>query len=385
MALGKLEELRVYLRRQPVMLTLVAGLAVIFFLAVTGLSRAYQAQRESLGSRWFSRGVADLQAQHFDGAVTEFRSALLYSPDDYAYQLDLAEALIGLKRTAEASTYLLTLWDRQPDDGLVNLELARIAAQKGQTEQAQRYYHNAIYATWPGDQPDDQEGKRREARLELIEFLLRSNARAPAESELIALAENIGNDATQQQQVGDLFVRTLDYERAFAFYRLSLKSDRHNPAALAGAGFAAFELGRYPEARKYLQSAVAAKSDDAESAALLKTTDLVLAMDPFRRQISMAERNRIVVEAFEVAGERLKACSALQSSGATKTGQPSIAESWAKMKPRVTELGLRRNPDLVESAMDVVFEIEREASASCGAPAGKDQALLLIAKLHEGN
>jgi tetratricopeptide (TPR) repeat protein len=379
---GKMEELRVYLRQQPVMLALVAGLAVIFFLAVTGLSRAYREQREALGSRWFARGVAELRAQHFDSAVTEFRSALLYAPDDYAYQLNLAEALIGLKRTAEASTYLLTLWDRQPDDGLVNLELARIAAQRGQTEQTQRYYHNAIYATWP----DDEEGKRRDARLELIEFLLRDDVRgrAQAESELIALAENIGDDAAQQRQVGDLFVRTLDYERAFEFYRLSLKSDRHNRAALAGAGSAAFELGRYPEARRYLQLAVAADADDAASAALLKTTDMVLAMDPFRRQISVAERNRIVVEAFAVAGERIKACDA-QGSSATKPGQSNLADSWAKMKPQVTELGLRRDPDLVESAMGTVFEVERETSATCGAPAGKDLALLLIAKLHEGN
>ncbi len=63
MAAGKMEELRLYFRQQPVMLALLAGLAVIFFLAVTGLSRAYQAQREALGERWFSRGVADLSAQ----------------------------------------------------------------------------------------------------------------------------------------------------------------------------------------------------------------------------------------------------------------------------------------------------------------------------------
>jgi tetratricopeptide (TPR) repeat protein len=389
MAAGKLDELRTflrsyprsYLRQQPVRLALVAGLAVIFFLAVTGLSRTYHAQREALGSRWFSRGVVDLQAQHFDGAVVEFRSALLYSPDNYSYQLNLAEALIGLKRTAEASTYLLTLWDREPDDGLVNLELARIAVQKEQTDQAQRYYHDAIYATWP----DDQESKRRDARLELIEFLLRNKARAPAESELIALAENIGDDAAQQRQVGDLFVRTLDYERAFAFYRLSLQSDRHNQAALAGAGSVAFELGRYPEARRYLQSAVTANSDDAESAALLKTTELVLAMDPFQRQISMAQRSRIVVEAFAAAGDRMEECGALQSSAAAKPGQSSPSETWAKMKPRVTEVELRRNPDLVESVMDLVFAVERETSVSCGAPVGKDQALLLIAKLHGGS
>ena len=109
---GRWAELRLYLRQQPAMLALLAVLAVIFFLAVTGLSRAYHAQRESLGNRWYSRGVADLNAERYDAAVMEFRSALLYSRDNYDYRRSLAEALIGLKRSAEASTYLANLWER---------------------------------------------------------------------------------------------------------------------------------------------------------------------------------------------------------------------------------------------------------------------------------
>ena len=35
--------------------------------------------------------------------------------------------------------------------------------------------------------------------------------------------------------------------------------------------------------------------------------------------------------------------------------------------------------------MDLVFEIERQTSATCGTPTGADLALLLISKLHEGN
>ena len=67
-------DLRLYLRQQPVMVALLVLLAILFFLAVTGLSRAYHAQRDFLGNRWFSRGIADLNAQHFDSAVTEFRA-----------------------------------------------------------------------------------------------------------------------------------------------------------------------------------------------------------------------------------------------------------------------------------------------------------------------
>ena len=374
-------DLRVYIKQQPVILALLAVFGVLFFLGVAGLSRAYHAQREALGNRWFNRGVADLQARRYDSAMTEFRSALLYSRDNYDYQLDLAEALIGLGRTVEAYSYLVNLWEQEPENGLVNLELARIAAQRGQTEQAQRYYHNAIYAVWPGD----QEAKRRETRLELIEYLLSINAKAQAQAELIALEENLGEDPALQRRVGDLFLRAQDYEHALAAYRVSLRFDRPNEAALAGAGWAAFQFGRYSLAERYLQAAVAENRNDTQSAERLKTTQLVLRMDPFRLQISAVERARIVVEAFASAGRRLSSCATPKSSAEATALQPSLADDWAKMKPRISEQELRRNPDLVEQAMGLVFEIERQTSATCGTATGEDLALLLISKLHEGN
>jgi tetratricopeptide (TPR) repeat protein len=381
MAAGKMEEIRLYLRQQPVMLALLAVLVVIFFLAVTGLSRAYHAQRDALGDRWFTRGVADLSGGHYDAAVMEFRSALLYSRDNYTYQLNLAEALIGLNRTSEAAAYLTNLWERQPEDGLVNLELARIAVQKGQTEQSLRYYHNAIYAAWPSD----QEGKRRDARVELIEFLLNTGARAQAQSELIALQENLGDDPSQQERVGDLFLRAQDYEHALTAYRQSLKLERDNRASLAGAGFAAFQLGRYPLAQRYLEGAVAANPSDTRSTDRLKMTEMVLGMDPFRRQLSVAQRAKMVVVDFTTAGARLKACSAAGGLALPTAVQSSLAGNWARLKPQVSEGELRRNPDLVEAAMDLVFDIEHQTSVTCGTPSGTDMALLLIAKLHEGN
>jgi tetratricopeptide (TPR) repeat protein len=381
MAVGKMEEARQYLRQQPVMLALLAVLAVIFFAGVSGLSRVYHAQRDALGGRWFARGVTDLQAQNFAAAVVEFRSALLYSRDNYMYQLNLAEALIGLKRSGEASSYLVNLWDRQPEDGLVNLELARIAVQKGQTEQALRYYHNAIYAAWPSD----QEAKRRDARVELVDFLLNTGARAQAQSELIGLQENLGEDPAQQEHLGDLFLRTQDYEHALAAYRLSLKAEGNQQSALAGAGTAAFQLGRYAVAERYLHAAVAENPGDARSADQLKMAELVLGMDPFRRQISVAQRDRIVVEAFEAAGRRLKTCGASRGAMVPTASQASLADSWARMNPRISEGELKRNPDLVEAAMDLVFEVERQTGATCGTPEGEDLALLLIARLHEGS
>ena len=379
----KRRSFQLYLTREPVILAMLSALAVVFFLAVTGLSHLYHAQQDSLGNRWSTRGAADLKGRRFESAVSDFRTALLYSRDNYAYQLNLAEALIGLKRTNEASSYLINLWEREPENGFVNLALARIAAQKGETEQALRYYHNAIYAAWAGDQQQE----RRDARLELIDFLLGINAKAQAQAELIALAANLPNDPSEQTRVGDLFLRAQDYENALAEYRLSLRADHRNSAAVTGAGTAAFQLGRYAIAQRYLQAAVAANPEDRESAARLKTTEEVLRMDPFQRQLSVAQRSRVVIEAFAAAGQRLKSCfGAAGSAGATSSETASsLADSWTKMKPHITEEGLRRNPDLIESAMELVFDIEHQTNSACGPPSGTDMALLLIARMHEGN
>lgn len=376
---------REYLRRRPVMLALLTGFTLLFILGVTGLSRAFQAQRQALGNRWFARGVADLKANHFEAAVTDFRAALLYARDDYNYQLNLAEALIGAKQTGQASAYLLNLWDREPENGQVNLELARIAAQKGQTNDAVRYFNDAVYAAWPRE----QEAQRREARVELIGLLLRTNAKTQAQAELIALAENVGDDPAEQVRIGDLFVRAGDYQNALDAYRASLKYERHDASALKGAGDAAFELGQYPVAEHYLELAVAEDASDTQAAERLKTAQMVVRMDPFRSEISSEERNRIIVDAFATAGERLSHCPVPNNAGAASAGSPPISEAnvseqWAALKSRLTERELRRDPDLGQTAMDLVFRIERQTSAQCGMPSGEDLALLLIAKEHEG-
>ena len=364
-------------RHEPVTLALLTVLAITMTLAVTGLSRIYFGQQQALAVRWAARGMNDLKQQRFEAAAEEFRAALRYERDNGSYQLNLAEALLGQKKTNEAYAYLINLWDREPENGLVNLELARIAASRGQTEQALRFYHNAIYATWPGN----QEQETRNSRLELIDYLLGIDARTQAQAELIALEANLPEDSPLQSHLGGLFLKAGDDEHALAAFRLALREDRHNAAALAGAGAAAFEQGRYLAAESYLRLAVAAAPDDVDSAARLTTTETVLALDPFRPQISAAARNLIVVKAFSAAGDRIRTCPAL--SGQPPHGRPDLVQQWIKLKPRVTEYGLRRDPDLVNSAMQLTFNIEQQTGGWCGAVTEADSALLLIAKLHE--
>ncbi len=379
-AFRKSLNIRRYIRREPAIVALLSIGAVAGFAAVGALSSMYRAQQQSLGTFWYNKGSADLRERRFEHAAGEFRGALRYSRDSYSYRLNLAEALVGLGRVDEASTYFNNLWEREPENGLVNLELARIAVRHKDLERALRYYHNAIYANWPSA----QEGKRQETRLELINYLLRINAKRQAQSELIALAANLGADPSQRTHLGDLFLQVQDYQDGLAAYRASLMAHPDDPAALAGAGRAAFELARYSVARRYLRAALAAAPEDTGSAALLKTAELVHQMDPFRRGITPAERTRIVIAAFQAAGERLKTCMPAGRS-AQPAAEENLPDSWAKMKPQITERGLRRDPSLPESAMELVFNVERQTSVTCGTPSGTDMALLLIAKLHEGS
>lgn len=379
---SRLSRLRFYLRQRPVMLAWLTVLAIVFFVFVAELTQIYQNQRQSLGSRWFDRGVAELKAQRYPAAVSDFRAALLYSRDNYIYQLNLAEALLGMKHTAEASAYLLNLWDRQPQDGLVNLELARIAAQRGQTQQAVRYYHGAVYAVWP----PDQEPQRRQARLELIDLLLHHHAKDQAQAELIAMAANTQGNATVQQLVGELFIRADDYEHALTIFRQLLKDRPRNSQALAGAGQAAYELGLYSLALPSLQQAVKLNPNDTQSAERLQSTELVLRMDPFQPQISLAQRNHLVIQAFTIAGQRLERCAVPSGdAGSVTNSSPGLSDQWSALKPQITQRGLQRNPRLADQAMDLVFQIEQQTSQSCGAPTGPHLALLLISNLHQGS
>jgi tetratricopeptide (TPR) repeat protein len=361
--------------REPITLAMLLGLAVVLFAVVSGLSRLHNAQQRALAEHWAQRGAQDMQARRYAEAVTNFRTALLYQRDESSYVLNLAKALLGNGQMDEAYAYLTSLWEREPENGMVNLELARIAEQKGDSDRAIRHFHNAIYAAWP----EDEERERLNARFELVELLLRKNDKTQAQAELIALAENVAEDPATAVRIGNLFLEAQDKAHALSEFELALKEDPKNEAALAGAGRAAFESGRFTPATQYLQQAVDAAPGDQESAARLRIAQLVLEMDPFRPEKKAKEREEAVVNAFAVAGKRLNTCAGPNTS----TELQMLAQQWAALKPQITEAHLRTDPDLGAAAMALAFHIERASEARCGAGAETDAALALIARNHE--
>ena len=375
-------------RSAPLILLILTLAAATGFAAVGHLVARYNANQQSRGRKLYAQGLADASAGHYDDAIAAFRAALTCDPTNSQYQLSLARALRDSndpRRLDEAESYLVALWQRSPQDAAVNLALARVAAHRGSIEDATRYYHNAMYGAWNSD-PD---ANRSKARIELIQFLLKKNAIANADSELMALSTSLPADPAAHLYAAQLFADAKDYSGALTQYREVLHLDPSNSTALAGAGDAAYHLGNYTTAQHYLQAAVNKDFQAADARRLLAITDLVLRNNPFQSHISDAERNRRITAAFAQAEKRLIECAQqkgvdLHTGGSTSSSPLAALQSrWMATKPDLYRLRSPAETDLPDAIMDLVFQIEQQTASVCGPPQGLDLALLLISQKRE--
>lgn len=369
--------------REPLLL---AGLIVViaaFFSVTTFAAHAYHRKQEQFGAVWFERGEEALKRSRPAEAVEDFRNALAYSRDNDLYRLRLAQALMADNRPQEARSHLLSLWEKAPGDGTINLELARLAVMWGDTRQAVRYYHAAIYGLWP----DEPMAHRWQIRFELSEYLLQRNTiqdTKDAQAELVALAaELLPQDAAGQTRLGTLLLQAGLYTRALAAFRAALADRPNLMPALEGAGEAAFLMGEYQTARHYLLPIVAQKPKDEHSMELLNLSELVIKLDPFARGLPAQERARRALHDFRLALARAQKCAPAATAPTAPSSDSSLAallQQARSIKPN--ERVLARNADALERTMDLVFKLEK-ASGQCG-PAGlEDKALALLGEQWE--
>ncbi|HXJ97164.1 MAG TPA: hypothetical protein VMT20_30360 [Terriglobia bacterium] len=366
----------------------VVGLAVLF--AVTGFAVSlYHAKYEALGLEWHERGEGDLKAGKALRAVVDFRTALVYARDSDADQLDLARALMAANRSNEAKAYLTSLWDRNPGDAVVNLELGQLAASEHNTDEALRYYHYAMYGDWGSRDPAEA---RRAARLELYQYLIKENQRPLAEAELVAMAALLPPDPALYTQVGQLFFGLGDYARAANEFEGAVRLGG-GETAFSGAGEAEYSLGDYRQARRYLERALREKPGDARLSKMLDETDQVLNADPYEPGLGSEEQNRRVIRAFQQALTRLGECGVLVSKAVepgnavtpAASGPATLAEEARALQPSASPAALRRDPDLITKIMSFVFRVEQLPATECGLANPLDRALAVIAQEHGGS
>ena len=375
---------RPFTRRPSVIFASLLLVTVLAFLGVGRLVNRFREQEKALGRHLYERGIQAQSEGQRDRAIADFRAALSYAHDNFDYQLSLARALRDSGRTAESETYLVSLWERSPQEGAVNLALGRLFAREQLFDRTIQYYHNAIYGFWPGDPGT----KRRDTQFELISYLLQHKTYPQAQAELIMMASALPEDPSLRLRVANLFAQAQDYEHALAQFQEVLQIDHDSQAALYGAGHAAFQLGRYRTAQGYLQSAVRVDPQNTQASQLLRTATLVLQGDPYAPRISDAERNQRMRAAFLAAGERLDDCAkttGIDLSPVSPSGAlPALKARWLETATNLTRSRPPRDGVDVDAVMNIVFEIEQQTQGVCGSPDGFDQALLLLSQNRAG-
>ena len=410
--------------RETILLVTFAVMAGAF--GATALAgRFYHDTRRALAEFWLQQGSEDLRRNRASAALSDLQTALIYARQDVpeaqqqAYSLNLAQALVANHRLDEAHAYLLDLWERTPDSGKLNLELAHLAVGMGDDADARRYYANAIYGIWEGSNQQVQKDQR-DTQLEFCRYLIDRSDETAAQSVLLAVAASLPPDPALHTQVGGMMLEAGANNRALEQFQRALELDRHNREALVGAGLASFALGDDRAVVRYLGQASREKSQTGQTEALaprasrdLSVATADLSLDAFVPGLTTSERARRSEQSYEVAKVRLEDCakslgvslpkpvaephrSSPASPSSPSTGPPpnlnpapsdmlAAYTEALKMQGSAREADLTRNPELIDSLTKVVIELESVATAHCGPPVEvEDEALARIAQRATG-
>ncbi len=364
---------RTFVQKEIVVLLLLSLATAAAFVFTRAAAAGNRELRRQDAAAWFARGEAAAAAGRKDDAVRAFQRAGGMEADNRTYRLALAGALARDQQEEAARQVLLGVRERAPEDPFVNLQLARIEAQRGDTTAAEKYYHNALYGSW---RIEDTEA-RRAGRFELVRYLLDHGSTKRAVSELLVLSGNLPEDSGVEVDVARLFLRAGDGPHALDHFERTLEREPRNPQALAGAAEAAFLLGDYPRTVRYARAA----PPDPRMAEIRAVAERVLAEDPLRPRLSASERRARTVAGFTYAAGRLRACA--DGAGSNDGSTAALAAEAAAAAATITPRGLQADPDAIDGAVNLIVRIVRRAAAVCAPATVPDRAWLLIGGLHD--
>jgi Flp pilus assembly protein TadD len=408
-------------------LSLVTLFAVTTLLAVLTnyLYQSYASHQVELANRWLVRGEQAMRDGKPQAAIDALSSALAFAPSDRNTEIKLAEALASSGRLQEAAVYFNALLESQQGSGLINLQLARLAARQDNVSQAIEDYQRAIYGNWEGD----GYVRRRDVRFELSDYLIAHHLLDRARSELLVAAGNAPeDDISVQLGIARKMEQAQDPSDALHLYRTILHRHPSLREALDGAGRTAFQMGRYLEAKRYLARALQGPGVDQEPKAgleesrdrLSEATRLLLLYPSSR--LSLNERSVRILADRKLAMARLAQCTQdrsqapakdsaaasapapavasnpLQSLKSRFTGHPTaptpnqaaapppvdplqaLTARWKQLPAKLKLRELEENSDLAQTQIQLIYDTELLTQQLCGAPAGDDDLLLKIAQ-----
>jgi tetratricopeptide (TPR) repeat protein len=356
---------------------------MIPMFAITGVIVSLFHQKQArLAQTWRSAGEVNLASGRAKVAIEDFRNALLYSPNSTSMQLELAQALAEQGQLDEAQTYLMSLRASDPENSLINVELARVAAVRGDVDATTAYYHDAMYGHWPNNPHDS----RLAAREELIQFFLSHGRKDAARAESLSMAADNPADPDVRVQAGNYLLQTGDAQSALNEFQRVLRMEPENQGALTGSGEAALTLGRFSEAEHYLTRAIQRGTNDPVVARDREVAAMAADLDPYETPLNDTERRRRVLRLFGEATERAKSCFPAVLPGAkgpVSNDLKSLAAARAALPASLSQRDFKLHPEWEKAALTWVFDVEKTASERCGPGSPADVAISLIAGEHK--
>lgn len=381
------------------MLIAVVLFLIVLFALTRYLVRLHRHRELTLAQTWFARGNRAMETGYPAIAAEDYRTALSYDRENDQYRLRLAEALLAERHYPEASSHLLNLWEEDPADGEVNLNLARLYAKQGKRNESVRYYRNAINGAWNGNARE----RRIAARFELVHYLLQEHDTQQAAVELIALTADPPEQEGRKLEVAQLLLEIREYARARGMFEAMLRSDPTNSRAWLGSGEASLAMGDYQAAERELATAVEHDPGLTDAKEQLEVVREVMHIAPSLRGLSLEQRAQRVALAFDAALDRLTGCASRKgyrlsapSAGShaapaavdgLKTAPANLLQLYAtafEMKSAASERALLKHPDSLELTMDFVFNVEEATQAICADLSLRDRALLVLAQHQRG-
>ena len=361
--------------REWIVLLSLCVLSGLAFFVTRAAAAAEHRWRLRDAERWYAVGQSALERHAFPAAIEAFRRAAAIDRDNLRYEMSLAGALAEDGEIARSVQVLSRLRRQIPEAAEINLQLARLEARRGEVEVATRYYQSALHGVWR-DEPGDA---RREARIELIRYLLRQRLKGRALSELLVLSANVPEDASAQLMLGELYLQADEPRRAAEVLARGVRRDPANGPMRARLGEALFRSGDYAQARRELALA----PDHVDDVMRLRAVcTFVLTRDPLMPRLSPPERQRRLLIDLGYGRDRLEACRNARMTNVDPRRLEGLREEVLMLESELAHRhALREAPGVVELVMALTARIEH-AVEGCVPPEPLGEALLVIARRH---
>ena len=342
----------------------IVGTFAIVFAAIAGLwvfdsflERMDRSETSAEAQRSFAEGQGLAAAGRNAEAVDRFSSAVAIARDNRDYRLALSNALLAVGKTLDAEATANQVLQRDSTDGAANLTMARINVREGDFEDAESYYHRAIYGRWPSDPAKH----RTDVRLELIDRLsqrdlTRPDGRQELLAELLAVEGDVTDVATEKR-LARLYLAAGSPSHSAQLFQTIIRERHNDPDAWAGLGDAELAQRNYRRARTDFETALRYNRGDAAVRKRLDLTDEVLGLDPMILGLSAAERYGRSALLLKLASDALTRCA----------GQNPLEH-----------VRQAHGSDAMEANMDLALELWKTRGKVCGPVTESEQPLALV-------